>query len=168
MKTRVWAFDYLSYSMIPQDSHLLFDAPAPLDVSPRRLTLAGGTVQPGQIIRGLFGKRTCAGYTDFHPVAPACVRFIGMFADLNGEVALCVNPDWTETALYVGWNVATIDGRHMLMALTFAEMPVSRAVNTEVLFLDDAFPPAECLSDKYYWKRHTPNIKLSNTRRLLK
>lgn len=154
---KMWSFNYLSYAMIPQNSHLLFAASAPLHVSARPLALAGGSVHPGQLIRGLFGRRTCAGYTNFHPVAPACVRFVGTFRDLHGEIALCRNPEWDEPGLYVGWNLAAVEGRDILMALTHAVMPAARIVNTDVLYLDAELPPAECITDKYYWKRHSPN-----------
>jgi hypothetical protein len=150
---KVWSFNYLSFEMIPMDSHLMFKSPAPLPVEKIDLNLAGGVVRCGQTIHGMFGRRTCAGYTNFHPVAPACVVFLGMYSDLHGDVALCANPEWSEDSLYIGWNAVAVNGRKMLLSLVKAQNPASRVVNTEFLFLDGDMPPAGDVN----WKTYQPN-----------
>jgi hypothetical protein len=150
---KVWSFNYLSYTMIPMSSHLMFKAPTPLPIEKRDLTLSGGVIRCGQVIRGMFGRRTCAGYVNFHPVSPAFVVFMGMYCDLHGDVSLCVNPEWTEDSLYIGWNVAYANGRMILLSLTKAEMPAARIVNTEFLFLDGDMPPKGNVN----WKTFQPN-----------
>jgi hypothetical protein len=156
-KGKIMMWDKLDYSIGASDgTHLIFRFDGAPKIEPVDLVLDGGSVRPGDVIRGMFGPKTSAGYENFHPIYPQAVRYLGQCGTLDsGWLALCElteKRDLTSWGPYVyfGWFYAP---RYQTL-ISLLPGNSSRLVNSDFVFLNDDLPPDECIANGHFWKKY--------------